>query len=109
MNIMGNPQISVLEVKEKKERNESFFLLDVREPWEYEVSHLGGTSIPLGQIAERLAEIPSDQEVIVMCRSGARSDRATSFLRENGYLNCKNMTGGIRQWALVIDPNLTVA
>jgi adenylyltransferase/sulfurtransferase len=104
-----NPQISVFDVKALQEEDADFVLLDVREPWEYDVSHLGGISIPLGQLPDRLQEIPQDKDVVVMCRSGARSDRAVSFLRERGFTRVKNMTGGIRQWALAIDPNLVVA
>jgi rhodanese-related sulfurtransferase len=104
-----NEQITVLELKALKDANDGHFLLDVRETWEYEVSNLGGHNIPLGEVPERLGEIPRDKDIIVMCRSGARSDRAVTFLREKGFTRVKNLTGGIRQWALVIDPNLKVA
>lgn len=103
------PQITVFEVESLKKENASFFLLDVREPWEYEVSHLGGVSIPLGTLPDHLAEIPQDVPVVVMCRSGARSERAAAFLLENGFKDVKNMTGGIRQWALAIQPGMRVA
>ncbi len=106
---MSIPQTTVFEVQERKTNGSSFFLLDVREPWEYEVSNLGGVNIPLGQLPERLTEIPKDKEVVVMCRSGARSERAAAFLLQNGFSTVCNMTGGIRQWALAIDPSIPVA
>lgn len=106
---MSIPQTTVLQLQEMKSDKTTFFLLDVREPWEYEVSHLGGVNIPLGTLPEHLAEIPKDKPVVVMCRSGARSERATAFLMQQGFANVKNLTGGIRQWALAVDPSITVA
>lgn len=75
------------------------FLLDVREQSEYDAGHIAGnTLIPTGAIAERLAEIPKDKEVIVYCHSGNRSARVTQFLNEQGYTNVHNMLGGIVAW-----------
>ena len=75
------------------------FLLDVREPDEYDASHIPGiTLIPMGEVADRLSEIPTDQEVIVTCRTGNRSAQVVDFLRQQGYSNVHNMEGGIVAW-----------
>ena len=74
-------------------------VLDVREQWEYDEGHIPGvTLIPMGEIANRLSEIPSDKEVIVTCRSGNRSGQITDFLRQQGFDNVHNMDGGILAW-----------
>ena len=75
------------------------FMLDVREPDEYEAGHIPGiTLIPMGEIADRLSEIPTDQEVIVTCRTGNRSSQVVDFLRAQGFTNVHNMEGGIVAW-----------
>lgn len=74
-------------------------LIDVREQFEYDEAHIPGiTLIPLGEVPQRLDEIPTDKTVIMTCRSGNRSGQATDFLRENGYDNVHNMAGGINAW-----------
>ena len=79
--------------------SEDVYLLDVREPWEYDEAHIPGvTLLPMGEVANRLDEIPRDKEVIVTCRSGNRSGQVTDFLRQKGFDNVHNMTGGILDW-----------
>ena len=74
-------------------------VLDVREQDEYDEKHIPGvTLIPLGTIPDRLDEIPTDQTVVVTCRSGNRSNQAAEYLREKGYTNIHNMLGGINEW-----------
>lgn len=74
-------------------------LIDVREPDEYNAGHIPGvTLIPMGEVPDRLSEIPQDKTVIVTCRSGNRSGQITDFLREQGYKNVHNMQGGIVAW-----------
>ena len=74
-------------------------LIDVREQWEYDEAHIPGvTLIPMGSVPSRLQEIPTDQTVILTCRSGNRSGKVTDFLREQGYTNVHNMAGGILAW-----------
>lgn len=91
-------QISVDEAAQLRE--EGAFILDVREPQEWDAGHIpGATLIPLGQIPDRLAEIPQDQPVVVVCRSGNRSGQATQFLRQSGYGLTTSMSGGMNQWA----------
>ena len=75
------------------------FLLDVREPDEYDAGHIPGiTLIPMGEVADRLSEIPTDREVIVTCRTGNRSAQVVDFLRQQGFTNVHNMEGGIVAW-----------
>lgn len=74
-------------------------LIDVREQVEYDAGHIPGvTLIPLGEVASRMSEIPTDKTVIITCRSGNRSGQAVDFLRANGFTNVHNMSGGILDW-----------
>ncbi len=90
--------VNVQTVASVKDRDD-VVLLDVREQYEYDEGHIPGvTLIPMGEVANRLAEIPTDKEVIVTCRSGNRSGQITDFLRQQGYDNVHNMDGGILAW-----------
>ncbi len=87
-------------------------LLDVREPWEWAVSNLedrGARLIPLGELPDRLSELPRDRELVVYCRTGARSDQAARLLRDAGFPRARNLAGGLREWAREVDPDLPVA
>jgi rhodanese-related sulfurtransferase len=101
-------EISVQELKEKIDNGEDFQLIDVREDFEYEVSNLGGTLIPLGGILIEADKIAKDKPVIVQCRSGKRSAAAIMQLEQRGYTNLYNLTGGILAWANEIDPTINV-
>jgi rhodanese-related sulfurtransferase len=80
-------------------QNPGVYLLDVREPDEYAAGHIPGiTLIPMGEVASRLAELPRDKEIIVTCRTGNRSSQVADLLREQGFTNVHNMTGGIVAW-----------
>lgn len=75
------------------------YLIDVREQWEYDEGHIPGvTLIPMNQVPNRLDEIPTDKEVVVTCRSGNRSGQITDYLRQQGFDNVHNMSGGIVAW-----------
>ena len=79
--------------------NPNVVLIDVREQYEYDEGHIPGvTLIPLGTIPNRLDEIPTDKEVIFLCRSGNRSNQATQFLQQQGFDNIHNMLGGMNAW-----------
>lgn len=79
--------------------NPDVFLLDVREPDEYAAGHIPGiTLIPMGEVADRLSELPRDKEIIVTCRTGNRSGQVADFLRQQGFTNVHNMSGGIVAW-----------
>lgn len=104
-------EVTVQELKEKRESDADFFLLDVREDVEYLVSNLDGEHIPLGQLENRMKEIEDkkNEEVVVMCRSGGRSSQAVSLLESNGFENVHNLKGGMKAWASEIDPSVPVA
>jgi len=102
----GIPQMSVKELKQRREAGEEVFLLDVREPYEHQIAQIGGTLIPMNDVPQRLAEIPRDREVVVQCKSGGRSQRVAEFLQQAGYAKVKNLAGGIIAWADEIDPKV---
>lgn len=104
-------EITVQDLKEKKEAGESFLLIDVREDFEYLVSNLEGKHIPLGDLDTRLSEIENqkDAELVIMCRSGGRSGKACNFLSSKGFTNVSNLKGGITAWSKEIDPSIPVA
>lgn len=89
--------ITVEELRERLESGEELNLIDVREEHEYEADNLGAYLIPLGELPSRLSELEElkDKEVLVHCRSGARSDRAKQFLIAQGFGNVRNVLGGI--------------
>lgn len=100
--------ITAKELQEKLENNESFILLDVREPFEANISNFKQetTSIPYNQLGEKVTSLEKDQEYIVFCRSGATSKDACTILKEAGFENIKSLKGGINDWAKKIDPSL---
>lgn len=101
------PEISPRELKQKLDANESVFLLDVREPIEYDIVHLEGAQlIPLNTLPHNVESLPSDREIVVYCHHGTRSLYATAYLHQNGFRDTKNLVGGIDQWATEIDPTL---
>ncbi|MBO0935206.1 rhodanese-like domain-containing protein [Fibrella sp. HMF5335] len=89
--------ITVQELRERLEKGENLHLIDVREPNEYAEDNIGGMLIPLGELPYRVDDLDGlqDEEVIVHCRSGARSARAQQFLEENGFNNVRNLVGGM--------------
>jgi rhodanese-related sulfurtransferase len=98
--------IDPLEVREMMEKGTKFFLLDCREPWEYQTARIeGATLIPLRDIPQKLDDIPKDQPVVVYCHSGVRSFNAASWLKQQG-VNALSMTGGIDQWSREVDPKV---
>jgi len=101
-------EISVQELKEKKDNAEDFQLIDVREDFEYEMSNLGGELIPLGGIMIEANKIDKNKPVVIMCRSGKRSAAAIMQLEQQGFTNLYNLQGGILAWAEEIDPSIEV-
>ncbi len=89
--------ITVQELKQRIDKGEALNFLDVREEYEYEEQNLGAKLIPLGELPDRMDEISDwkESEVIVHCRSGARSARAKSFMESQGFTNVRNVLGGI--------------
>ena len=102
----GIPQLSVKELKKRIDAGEEVFILDVREPYEYQIANIGGTLIQQNDVPQRLAEIDRDREIVVQCRSGARSQRIAEFLKQSGYPRVVNLAGGILAWSDEIDPKV---
>jgi adenylyltransferase/sulfurtransferase len=102
----GIPQITVKELKARIDAGENVQLIDVREPYEYQIAQIGGKLIPQNDVPNRLAEIDRDREVVVHCRSGARSQRIAEFLVQSGYPKVVNVAGGILAWSDEIDPSV---
>jgi len=104
----GIPQVSVEELKRKRDAGENFFLLDVREPHEVPIANLGAPLIPVGELEKRIGEIAShkNDEVILHCRSGSRSQKAALVLKQHGFTNVSNLAGGVLAWADKIDPTM---
>lgn len=101
-------EITVQELKQKIDANQTFQLIDVREPIERTASHIGGDFIPMNTIEENIQKIRKDCSVIIYCRSGIRSAKVIEYLQEKGFDNLYNLQGGINSWAKEIDKNLTV-
>ncbi len=103
------PEVTPAELSAELKLGADLFLLDVREADELEVSVLPGVHhIPLGQIETRFNEVPQDAKVVVICRSGGRSGRATEFLMSKGYTEVRNMVTGMNGYAQTVDPSLPV-
>lgn len=92
--------ISVHELKQKLESGTPFVFIDVREPWENEEFNIGGQLIPVGELMNRVGELEDhkDDEVVVYCRSGARSGMAQALLQAQGFSNVRNLVGGVLAW-----------
>jgi adenylyltransferase/sulfurtransferase len=102
----GIPQITVKELKRRIDAGEDVQLIDVREPYEYQIAQIGGKLIPQNDVPNRLGEIDREREVIVHCRSGARSQRIAELLKQQGYPRVANLAGGILAWSDEIDPKV---
>ena len=99
--------ITPQEVKARLDRGEDLMLLDVRNPWEYTVARIpGSTLIPLAELPYRLDALPQDKDVVVVCHTGNRSLQATLFLRQRGLERVKNLAGGIDAWSTQVDPSV---
>jgi sulfur-carrier protein adenylyltransferase/sulfurtransferase len=98
--------ISAVELKKKLDAGEAPLIVDVREPTEYQINRIAGsTLIPLGELPRRYQELPRDREIILQCKTGARSSRAQDFLKSVGFDKVKNLKGGIRDWIDKVDPS----
>ena len=102
----GIPEITATELKARQDRGEKVFILDVREPHEYQICNLNGKLIPLGELPRRVNELDSSVEMVVHCRSGKRSADAIHFLQTAGFKKLWNLKGGVLAWADEIDPKM---
>ena len=100
------PEIQPEELKRRLDAKEDVFVLDVREPHEYQICNLGGYLIPLGDLPKRVNELDSSREIVAHCRSGVRSAKAVDFLRQAGFKKVRNLAGGILAWADKVDPTM---
>lgn len=100
-------EVEPQELRRRLDAEEDWLVLDVREDWERAIVSLPGTlNIPLGELAARAGELPSERPVAVMCHSGGRSARAAEWLAAQGRERVYNLAGGIDRWALEVDPSL---
>jgi len=100
------PEIQVEELKRRLDGGDDIFVLDVREPHEYQICNINGYLIPLGDLPNRVHELDSSREIVAHCRSGVRSAKAVNFLRQAGFRKVTNLAGGILAWADRIDPKM---
>ena len=95
----------VLETKDLLDKSERIFLLDVREPQEWQICRIPGAHlIPLGQLPANMNQLNSADDIVAYCRSGVRSGKAVDLLRKSGFQKIKNLKGGILGWADKVDP-----
>lgn len=92
--------ITVTQLKEKLDKKEDFVFIDVREDYEYDEFNLGAKLIPLGDVMDEVDNLEEhkDSEIVVHCRSGARSGKAQQILEMNGFSNVRNLEGGVLAW-----------
>jgi len=100
------PSITPRELKERLDRGDDLFILDVRELHEYQICNLGGYLLPLGELPRRIHELDSAREIVAHCRSGKRSAEAVEFLRKAGFRKVWNLEGGILRWSDDVDPSV---
>jgi adenylyltransferase/sulfurtransferase len=100
------PEITPRELKTRLDRGDDLFILDVREPHEFQICNLKGHLIPLGELPRRVHELDSSREIVAHCRSGKRSAEAVDFLRKAGFRKVLNLKGGILAWSDEVDPSV---
>lgn len=106
---LNDHEISVKEVKNRLDKGEELTIIDIREPFELQIASIPGVKhIPMNAIPNHLDEFNTDEELIVMCRTGIRSAEVRDFLQSKDYKNAKNMTGGIRAWSEEIDSSVPI-
>ena len=103
-------EITPEEVKAKREVGDSFTLLDVREPWEFETARIAGAKLmPMGDVPSRAnQELDPDDHIVVICHHGVRSMNVTAWLRQQGFEKAQSMRGGIDAWSRQVDAKVPV-
>jgi adenylyltransferase/sulfurtransferase len=103
----GEDEMTVQELKARLDAGAAPLVLDVREPFEFDICRLpGATLVPLRELPGRVDELPRDREIVVVCKAGVRSALAAGFLRLRGFRGVHNLTGGMLRWIAEIDPSL---
>lgn len=100
------PEITPRDLKSRLDRGDDLYILDVREPHEFQICNLGGHLIPLGDLSRRVNELDSSREIVAHCRSGKRSAEAIEFLRSAGFRKIWNLKGGILAWSDEVDSSV---
>ena len=100
------PEMTPRELKARLDGGDDLYVLDVREPHEYQICNIGGHLIPLGDLPQRVNELDSSREIVAHCRSGKRSAEAAEFLRKAGFKKLWNLRGGILGWSDEVDPTV---
>jgi len=100
------PEIQPQELKRRLDAGEDIFILDVREPHEYQICNLGGYLIPINDLPRRVNELDSSRQIVAHCKMGGRSAKAVEFLRQAGFKNVVNLAGGITAWSDKVDPKV---
>jgi adenylyltransferase/sulfurtransferase len=99
-------EMTPVELKRRLDAGDDLFILDVREPNEYQINRIpGSTLIPLGELPRRYQELDRDREIVTQCKMGGRSAKAQEFLKSVGFKNVKNLRGGILEWIDKVDPS----
>jgi adenylyltransferase/sulfurtransferase len=105
----GVPEITPAELKARLDRGDRVTVVDVREPWEWEIGNLGAHGarlIPLNDLPSRMDELNPEDELVMQCRSGARSAHAAEFLLSQGFQKVANLEGGILRWSSEVDSSI---
>jgi sulfur-carrier protein adenylyltransferase/sulfurtransferase len=102
----GVPEIQAEDLKRRLDKKDDIFVLDVREPHEYQICNLGGYLIPLNDLPKRVNELDSSREIVVHCKMGGRSAKAVAFLQQAGFKKVLNLAGGITAWSDKVDPKV---
>ena len=104
---MNDLEITPAEAKQRLDRGEGVLLVDVREPWEFEICRIKGAKlIPMGTVPANLQALDTDDEIVVYCHHGVRSLDVTVWLRGQGVEGAKSLAGGIERWSVEIDQNV---
>ncbi len=102
-------EITAQDYKSIRDANGNVVLIDVREPWEYDIASIeGSTLIPLGNLPQQVRQLDPNKSYVIHCKSGGRSAQAVDYLKSQGFKDVKNLLGGIRKWAVEIDPSLEI-
>jgi rhodanese-related sulfurtransferase len=96
-------EIQAEELKQRLDRGDNLFLLDVRDEYEYEISNIGGHLIPLPELPKRYKELNTGQEIVALCKMGPRGVKAVEFLQQQGFKRVRNLSGGIHAWSDRVD------
>jgi rhodanese-related sulfurtransferase len=101
-------EISVEDVKARLDRKETFTLIDIREPWEFQTAHIAGAKLlPMGDVPSRAyQELDPEDHIVVLCHHGVRSMNVTAWLRQQGFEKAQSMRGGIDAWSRSVDPKV---